>query len=272
MKRKSLVIALAAAMMLSMTACGVTARSASTENAARTEETETEEAEAEPEDAADETEPEEAADEADTAEGEADDADAETAADEEEVANEEDEEQEATASSGRYERGNVTDTSYESEWIGLRYDLPDGFTMATEEEMDAVLQLGSEMIYEDNADMIVDYSKMVLVYEMMAMDSTNNSVTVLVERTSLKPEEYAGALEAQMALVDGVSIEKVDEDTDAQLGGVDFYRYCYEMNYNGVTVYQDYYMAPRNGRMIQVLVSYADKSVRDTMVDGFAPY
>lgn len=267
MKRKSLVIALAAGMMLSVTACGVTAKGtattkADTEDTAETEEAE--EAEPEevvggPEDTADE--PEEDASEEETA--------AEEDAEEEETA---DDEEENETSAGRYERGNVTATSFESEWIGFRYELPDGFTMATQEEMDAVLQLGSEMIYEDNADMVVDYSKMVMVYEMMAMDSVNDSVTVFVERTSLKPEEYAEALEIQMAQVDGVEMKLVDKEDDAKIGGVSFYRYSYELDYSGVTVYQDYYMAERNGRMIEVLISYSDESVKDVMMSGFAPY
>lgn len=273
MKRKSLVIALLAGMMLSLTACGVTAKSASTKDAGREEaaeendpepedtETESEDIEKEPEDTVDEPETNTTEDENIT--------DDEEAVEEEDA---EDEEEEEEASSGRYKRGNVTDTSFESEWIGFRYDLPEDFTMASQEEMDAVLQIGSEMIYEENADMIADYSKMVMVYEMMAMDSLNDTVTVCVERTSLNPEEYAEALEAQIALVDGVEIKLIDEEKDAQIGGVEFYKYSYELNYSGVTIYQDYYMAERNGRMIEILLAYADESVRDVMLDGFAPY
>lgn len=268
MKRKSLVIALTAGMMLSMTACGVTAKStatakADTEDTAAADEAETEETEEEPEDTAEEQdEPEEDASEEET-KSEEEDAEEEEAAEDEE---------ESKASAGRYERGNVTETSFESEWIGFRYELPEGFTMASQEEMDAVLQLGSEMIYEDNADMVVDYSKMVMVYEMMAMDSVNDSVTVFVERTSLKPEEYAEALEAQMKQVDGVEMKLVDKEEDAKIGGVSFYKYSYELSYSGVPVYQDYYMAERNGRMIEVLISYSDESVKDVMMSGFAPY
>lgn len=266
MKRKSLVIALMTGMMLSLTACGVTARGTASketdsEEVVEKESAESEDSETEPEDA--ETEPEDNEDES-----EADSTEDDSESEDEEA----DEEEEKEVSSGRYEKGIVTGTSFESKWIGLRYDMPKGFTMASEEELDAILKLGSEIIYEDNADMVVDYAKMTTVYEMMAMDSSNNSITVLVERTAVKPEEFAEMVEAQLASVGSIEMNLVDVEEDAQICGIDFYKYSYEISSGGVSVYQDYYMVERNGRMIEILVSYGDESFRDVMMNGFAPY
>lgn len=266
MKRKSLVIALMASMMLSLTACGVTAKGTvsketDSEEAVEEESAESEDTETEPEDNEDESE-------ADSTEDDSESEDEETDADEEDA----DEEEENEVSSGRYEKGIVTGTSFESEWIGLRYEMPNGFTMASEEELDAILKLGSEMIYEDNADMIVDYAKMTMVYEMMAVDPSNNSVTIFVERASAKPEDFAKTVEAQLSGVDGIEMKLVDVDENARVGGIEFYKFSYEVSSGGVSIYQDYYMVERNGRMIEILVSYEDESVRDVMMNGFAPY
>ncbi|MCI9464662.1 MAG: hypothetical protein HFI48_12415 [Lachnospiraceae bacterium] len=271
MNRKRILAALLAGMMVSLTACGVTARDTASKDVASDDasdekEAENPETESEDVDPDAETEPEEAAPdvEADTAEEESGTEDREADTDDGEESEEE--------SSGRYEKGNVTDTAFESKWIGFRYELPEEFTMSSQEEMDAVLQLGSEIIYEDNADMIVDYSKMVMVYEMMAMDRLNNTVSVFVERTSMEPEEYAEAIERQMGLVEGVEIDRIDEEKDAEVGGVKFHKFSFKLDYSGAVMYQDYYMAERNGRMIEILLSYHEESVRDVMLSGFAPY
>ncbi|MDE5598979.1 MAG: hypothetical protein K2J04_14275, partial [Lachnospiraceae bacterium] len=249
-------------MTLSLTACAVTAKGI----APKEEETVEESAEAE------ETEPavEDSEDEpeADFAEDDSESEDAVADAAEEDA----DEEEEKEETSGRYEKGTVTGTSFESEWIGLRYDMPDGFTMATEEELDAILKLGSEIIYEDNADMIFDYAKMTMVYEMMAVDPSNNSVTILVERAAGKPEDFVKMVEAQLAGVDGIEMKLADVDENARIGDMEFYKFSYDISSNGVNVYQDYYLLERNGRMIEILVSYADESIREIMMDGFSPY
>ena len=250
MNRKRILAALLAGMMVSLTACGVTARDTASKDVASDDasdekEAENPETESEDVDPEAETEPEEADPdvEADTAEEESGTEDREADTDDGEESEEE--------SSGRYEKGNVTDTAFESKWIGFRYELPEEFTMSSQEEMDAVLQLGSEIIYEDNADMIVDYSKMVMVYEMMAMDRLNNTVSVCVE---------------------GVEIDIIDEEKDAEVGGVKFHKFSFKLDYSGAVMYQDYYMAERNGRMIEILLSYHEESVRDVMLSGFAPY
>lgn len=170
-----------------------------------------------------------------------------------------------------YVRGKMTDTSYESEWIGLRYELPDGFMMSGEDEMDAILEAGGSMIYEDKAEDIVDYAKLVMVYEMMAKDRYGNVLTLFVEKTTFDIDTYVAAIKMQMGSVDEIEISMDDGET-VEVGGVAFEKFSLVLDYGGMKVKENYYLKKKGDRMICLLIGYSDDETAEKMVSGFSPY
>lgn len=170
-----------------------------------------------------------------------------------------------------YVRGKVTKTAYESEWIGLRYELPDGYTMSGEDEMDAILQAGGSMLYEDKADDIVDYAKQVMVYEMMAQDRYGNVLTLFVEKTSFDIDTYVAAIKMQMGNVDTMDIT-IDDGETVEVGGVEFEKYSLVLGYGNVEVKEDYYLRKNGDRMICLLTGYSEDEEAEIMMSGFSPY
>lgn len=170
-----------------------------------------------------------------------------------------------------YVRGKMTDTTYESEWIGLRYELPAGFSMSSEDEMDAILQAGGSMLYEDKVDDIVDYAKLVMVYEMMAKDKYGNVLTLFVEKTAFDIDTYVAAIKMQMENVDVIDIT-IDDGETAQVGGVEFEKYTLTLDYGGVIVKENYYLKKKGDRMICLLMGYSEDEAAETMMSGFLPY
>ena len=57
-----------------------------------------------------------------------------------------------------YEKGTFTETEYESKYLDLRFELPDGFLMATEDDIREMTGLGAEIMDLDSN--VVEYAKL----------------------------------------------------------------------------------------------------------------
>lgn len=282
--KKGIMAVLLASMILSVTACGSGSPEAKDTVARAEDEKAREEAEAEmktrhqertesSEKAAAEAED---ADEDDKSErGKASEDDRRSRDNEDQAAGRDEEKddfgQEEEAADDGYVRGEITETTYESEWIGLRYELPSGFTMSSEEDMDAILQAGGEIIYEDKADDIVDYAKMVMVYEMMAQDRYGDVITLFVEKTQFDIDTYVAAIKMQMGNVDEMDI-RMDDGETVEIGGVEFEKYSLTLGYGGMEVKEDYYLKKKDDRMICMLIGYSDDEAAERIMSGFSPY
>ena len=282
--KKSIIAVLLAGMMAAVTACG--SGSPEAENTAAGVDVEKVREEAEAEMAARHQERTESSEKAeaeaeDSEKAEAEDnggeenkngerASAEERRKEEESGREKEASDDEAAEDG-YVRGEITDTTYESEWIGLRYELPEGFTMSGEEEMGAILQAGGEMIYEDKADDIVDYAKMIMVYEMMARDRYGNVITLFVEQTKFDIDTYVAAIKMQMESVDTIDVT-MDGGETAEVGGVEFEKYSLVLDYGGMKVKEDYYLRKQGDRMICMLIGYSNDEAAEKIMSGFSPY
>ena len=279
--KKSIIAVLLASMMLSVTACGSGSTEAESTVAGVDAEKVREEAEAEmmarhqertesSEKA--EVEPEDSEDDEDTNDG----ASTEERQSQDDEENEDesgqyDEGSDDEADDDGYVRGKVTDTTYESEWIGFRYELPEGFTMSGEDEMDAILQAGGELIYEDKANDIVDYAKMIMIYEMMAKNRYGDVITLFVEKTMFDIDTYVAAIKMQMGNVDTINVTMDDGET-VEVGGVEFEKYSLVLDYGGMEVKEDYYLRKQGDRMICMLLGYSDDATAEKIMSGFSPY
>ena len=205
--KKSIIAVLLAGMMVSVTACGSGSpeaentvagmdvekvrEEAEAEMAARhqerTESSERAEAETETEDS-EKAEAEESGDDGNKNGGRASAAERQSRdGEEKEEKSGRDDEVSGDEADDGYTRGKITDTTYESEWIGLRYELPEG-----------------------KVDDIVDYAKMVMVYEMMAKDRYGDVITLFVEQTKFDIDTYVAAIKLQMENVDTIDVSMDD--------------------------------------------------------------
>ncbi len=278
--KKSIIAVLLASMMLSVTACG--SGSPEAENTVAGVDAEKIREEAEAEMLARHEERTASSEKAAETEERDDETDKNDRASAEERRNTDDEEKEEEsgrddevsddeAADDGYVRGEVTDTTYESEWIGFRYELPEGFTMSDEDEMDAILQAGGELLYEDRVDDIVDYAKMIMVYEMMAKNRYGDVITLYVEKTDFDIDTYVAAIKKQMGNVDTIDVT-MDDGEIVEVGGVEFEKYSLLLDYGGIEVKEDYYLRKQGDRMICMLLGYSDDATAEKIMSGFSPY
>ena len=256
MKRKVLFMTLAMAVVF--TACGGNADKAASSN---TQANVSEDAGAAAEDEAEDTDAaaEAGAEDTDAAE------DVQAAADE--AGN--------GAAAGKYVKGTVTETGWESEFFGLRYTAPEGMGMSTEEELNDLMGLGQEVLSEDFSELQLKYAELTSVYEMMSVaDDQTTNIVVTVEKLMGKMDAsaYAKALEQGLSQVSAINYTLISDDETVKLGNSDYLRVSYEAESGGVSMYQDYYIAVVDNRAIALTLTYVDESARDNVLNAFTAY
>lgn len=174
-----------------------------------------------------------------------------------------------------YMKGKVTDAGWESEWLGIRYVTGDGMIMSTEEELNAIMGISMEMLSEDFNEVQLKYAELNTVYEMMctAADKVSN-VNISVEKLPIPMDidTYVDVVKTQLSGLSEMSISITNEGEDVVVAGKDFKKLQSEVLYDGVTLYQDYYMAIVGDRVIAIVVSYMDKAVADDIMSCFQAY
>ncbi|MDE5933884.1 MAG: hypothetical protein K2H40_15570, partial [Lachnospiraceae bacterium] len=118
---------------------------------------------------------------------------------------------------------------------------------------------------------IIDYAKMVMVYEMMAKDRYGDVLTIFVEKTQFDIDTYVAAIKMQMGNVDTMDIS-IDDGETVEVGGVEFEKYSLTLGYGGMEVKEDYYLKKKGDRMICMLIGYTEDEAAEAIMSGFSPY
>ncbi len=269
MKKKVLLAVLAAALML--TACGGKSESgqreegtSSKQEAGTSKETESEEeTELEVENVkSEEPSPEKKA---------------ELQAEKEENESEGNENQEEAAEDN-FVKGIVTDTGWESEFLGMRYTLLEGMYMATEEALNEMMGLGVEVLSGDFSEQQLKYAQMRTVYEMMSTDATGaNNVVLTIEKLPLKnmeTEVYVQSLKTQLGKVTTIPYTITGDDETVSIAGKDFIKVNTQIGSGDDAKKQDYYASVHEGRAICIIVTYSDETseVAESILNAFTEY
>lgn len=174
-----------------------------------------------------------------------------------------------------YVPGERTETGYTSTTLGLQFTLPENMVMASDDEINQLMQVSADMMYEDpdTGEMILDYSQLNTVYEMMAIDVTNGSnVIVMSEKlplAAMTEEQYIAAMEQQMTQTT-VDID-FGEPEPYTLGTTEFTRLSYSVAANGTQMNQVMLLKKAGDRMYAITVSYPDTVELAPLLDCFGP-
>lgn len=207
-------------------------------------------------------------------------AEAETAAEETEPATEEADETVAEteaeeSTEAGFTKGMITETGWESEWLGMRFVTADGMTMSTEEELNEMMGLGQEMLSEDFNDLQLEYAELNTVTEMqcVAADQVTN-VALSVEKLpmELDIDTYQEIIVNQMSEVSVMTATFLDEGEDVVVAGKDFRKLKCAVDYEGLSIYQDYYFAIKDDRVASMVVTYVDEAEAEKLMAAFQEY
>ena len=161
-----------------------------------------------------------------------------------------------------YEKGTITETDYQSEWLNLKFTPPETVVMNTEEELESVMRQGQSTLEESSGMELGEDALSGTVYEMMASSVSGfPNVSLVVE-------------DAAQQMLDATQMGYTySEVTDAQIGGQDFRVMETSVTINDYEVLQKYCTRKQGGKFVSIILSYtADTQTEaDEVLAAFTP-
>lgn len=189
---------------------------------------------------------------------------------------------EAPAVTDSYVKGTITETGFESEWMGLRFTKPATVTMATQEQMDAIMLQGLQAMYGEQAAELFDYATMSSVNEMQATWLAGYPVVqIVVEKMPMAGFTEADYLSAVVANLNATSatsgwVYTFDENLySVEIAGQEYIGLATSVDAGaGIPIYQDYLVKEKDGRMILIAFTYIDamESYIQEALEAFSAY
>ena len=165
-----------------------------------------------------------------------------------------------------YEKGTITETDYQSEWLNLKY---------TEEELESVMRQGQSTLEESSGMELGEDALSGTVYEMMASSVSGfPNVSLVVEDASLENMTVDQYFLAAQQMLDATQMGYTySEVTDAQIGGQDFRVMETSVTINDYEVLQKYCTRKQGGKFVSIILSYtADTQTEaDEVLAAFTP-
>lgn len=178
-----------------------------------------------------------------------------------------------------YERGILTDTTYESSFIGIRYNLPENSILSTQEEADELLQFGADLMYDKNntKQAVIDYAMAQVVGEMIVTSADQlSNLVISVEKLPMKnisEAQYLDASTAQILKAD-MQYERIGENQTMTIAGQDYLMMTMQTSFTGVTITQQYAVRKIDDRMIVFVITDGGAAEGDieNLMSGFSKY
>lgn len=179
--------------------------------------------------------------------------------------------------SSEFKKGTVSESGWESQWLGMRFTAPEGTRMTSEEILDELMGISEELLAEDLSDAQIEYAELTSVREMMCYDErTKTNVIVSVDRLPLEMSEeaYAQQLALSLSAVSAMKYERAGEDEQVEIAGAVYLRFGYRVETAGQSLHTDYYIRMIDDRVVSVITSYGEdgEELAFTMLNSFETY
>lgn len=160
-------------------------------------------------------------------------------------------------------RGVWNNGIYRSEFSGINFTLPNGWSAATDEEIANLLGISADILGDDK-QWIIESAKLTTIYDMMATDPvTNNNLMIIFENlslsgsTNISEKDYYEITTTQLETVESLDYT-IDEPYTTDINGIAYLTgHCYETNYG---ISQHYFIRHQGNYMITIIVSIFDGS------------
>ena len=151
-----------------------------------------------------------------------------------------------------FKRGVVENNVYTNEFAGFKLSVPDEWKFLDDDTIQKMMNMGADATYSSNADAVKDIVNQTTINDAVCMNSkTNQSVTITFENlnksivlsTDTTAEDYFKIADRQFAVVPNVKYTKEEGPETVTLGGKEYIRAIYSVEYSGVSYKQSYYIA-----------------------------
>jgi len=171
-----------------------------------------------------------------------------------------------------YERGILTETSFESKYLDIKFTLPEGFVMATEEDMLRLMGIGSDITGVKGVNKKI--IELTTVYEMMASGVIGYpNVIMIVEKpllSNITTEQYFDVLKTGL-----LNVNTMDYVIDNQITSVEIAGYSYKQltaSLPSLNIYQNYIVRKQGKRVIGFITTHSleTKQELEILMNGFS--
>lgn len=167
-----------------------------------------------------------------------------------------------------YVMGTLTETCYESEWLGLRFNATEDVILSGRDEMAEMMPLGITMLYGEQANSIVDVSQKNLFHEMMALHVKGGNVLVQVEKLApgcekMSVEEYLVIVMNQLSAAVNVSYIVDEALYEKELVGEKYLGFSATTDSFGEELFQEFLCRKKENMMISFFLSYEDDTTME---------
>lgn len=156
-----------------------------------------------------------------------------------------------------YVKGITTDTTYTSDFIGIRYEIPDGLVFASESELEKV-SVGPTT-WEMQAINVLDGSSVAVGVEKLLTKNISEDIYI----ASLKSGLEDGTLET--------TVSDIQESGTKMIAGKEYHAMTCTLTQNGFNCTQTYFLRRVDTYMVALLITSTSTGV-DEMLSGFSEY
>ena len=159
-----------------------------------------------------------------------------------------------------YTPGTFTETGYETEFLGFRFTTPDGFVLATSEELTQLMGMTMDAMSEsgDINEVQKKYAELTSIYELMVTDATGvANANIILEKTNVPLNSYVEILKGQFEEMAAMNITMTGEE-EVDFAGATYTKLSADVEASGIKMYQDYYLRKVNGYMMCMTITWAD--------------
>lgn len=183
----------------------------------------------------------------------------------------------ATPEPVTYTPGTRTENGYTNTSLGFLFTPSETMVLASEEEMQALIQNGANFVYGDapNSDQLMDQVEQTTAYEMVAVDvSTGSSVIIATETLPMEgidETQYIAAIQRQLSQVDTMQVTFDDPGTVA-LGDTTFTGVTYTAAANGIQSSQTMLLKKIGNTMCLIVLAYSDPTQYPALLSCFTAF
>lgn len=150
-----------------------------------------------------------------------------------------------------FKRGTVEGNVYTSEFGGFKLTAPDDWKFATDEQILQVMNIGANAVYSEKADAALEIANQATISDAICMNSSSTeNITISYENLAknvalpddASAEDYFAIADRQFALIPSMKYTKVSGPENTTLGGNEYLRAVYDVDYGNITLKQAYYV------------------------------
>lgn len=167
-------------------------------------------------------------------------------------------------------RGEWNGNQYVNEFANIKFNLPSGWSKYSDEQIAQVMNVGVELLNDDQKK-LAELAQSMVIYGMVANDDTTKAnVSVLLEKPTMKitPESYATSLKQQLEAVSSIQY-KVNETATAKVGSEEYTALTSTASVSGVEIGQSYYIRAEGDYIITIIVTTTGEGQLDTILKCF---